>query len=128
QRIASQGALNSPWGLAIAPSSFGAIAGDLLVGNFGDGKINAYNLTTLANDGPLKDAATAPIVIDGLWALTPGNNGQAGTSAKIYFSAGPNDESHGLFGVITSVPEPSSFALFALGSLVQIVFGRRRRT
>ena len=57
QRIASHGALNSPWGLAIAPSSFGSIAGDLLVGNFGDGTINAYNLTTLANDGPLKNAS-----------------------------------------------------------------------
>jgi uncharacterized protein (TIGR03118 family) len=128
QRIASHGALNSPWGLAIAPSSFGSIAGDLLVGNFGDGTINAYNLTTLANDGLLKNTASAPIVIDGLWALTAGNNGQAGNSSRVYFSAGPNDESHGLFGVIGTVPEPSSIALVALGLLSQIMFANRRRT
>jgi len=128
QRIASQGALNSPWGLAIAPSNFGSLAGDLLVGNFGDGTINAYNLTTLANDGPLKNATSAPIVIDGLWALTAGNNSQAGSSTKLYFSAGPNDESHGLFGVIASVPEPSSIALFALGLLSLAMLGSRRGT
>ncbi len=87
-RIASQGVLNSPWGLTIAPSSFGSIAGDLLVGNFGDGTINAFNLTTTSGDGPLKDASNAPIVIDGLWGLSIGNNGSGGSNAKVYFMQG----------------------------------------
>ncbi|HEX5472529.1 MAG TPA: TIGR03118 family protein [Lacipirellulaceae bacterium] len=115
QRIASQGDLNSPWGLAIAPSSFGSLAGDLLVGNFGDGTINAFNLGTLVNDGPLKNAGNIPLVIDGLWSLTVGNNGSAGSSNRVYFSAGPSDESHGLFGVIQAVPEPATLWLLAFG-------------
>lgn len=114
QRIATQDVLNSPWGLAIAPASFGALAGDLLVGNFGDGKINAYNLTTLMNDGPLKDTANSPLVIDGLWALAPGNGGQAGSTSRVYFTAGPGDEAHGLVGVIASVPEPTTASLGVL--------------
>jgi uncharacterized protein (TIGR03118 family) len=125
-RVASQGALNSPWGLAIAPSSFGAFAGDLLVGNFGDGRINAYNLSSNSFDGPLTGAGGAPLAIDGLWALQLGNDAAAGSSQALYFTAGPDGESHGLFGVITGdgsgasgagVPEPSSLALFALGGL-----------
>ncbi len=114
QRIATQGVLNSPWGLAIAPASFGTLAGDLLVGNFGDGRINAYNLATLANDGPLKDATNSPLVIDGLWALAPGNGGQGGSSSRVYFTAGPGDEAHGLVGVIAAVPEPTSGALLTI--------------
>ena len=102
-RVATQLSLNSPWGLAIAPSSFGSIGGDLLVGNFGDGRIYAYNSTTFANDGPLTDAVGNPIAIDGLWGLIGGNDGQAGSSSKIYFSAGSNDEADGLFGSIAPV-------------------------
>lgn len=113
QRIATQGVLNSPWGLAIAPSSFGAIAGDLLVGNFGNGTINAFNLSTLANDGPLRDITNSPLSIGGLWGLATGNNGSAGSSTRLYFTAGPADESHGLFGVIQSVPEPDAAWLLA---------------
>jgi uncharacterized protein (TIGR03118 family) len=126
-RIATQGALNSPWGLTIAPSSFGSIAGDLLVGNFGDGTINAFNLASLAFDGPLKDAADAPIVIDGLWGLTIGNDGMGGSTGKVYFSEGPDGETHGLFGVLT-VPEPSSIVLAALGLFAWIAWGWRWRT
>ena len=92
--LISNGALNAPWGLTIAPASFGQFAGDLLVGNFGDGKINAYNATTGAFVGTLNSAAGAPLFIDGLWAL---RNGPDGT---VVFSSGPNDESHGLVGVI----------------------------
>ena len=88
-RIASQGVLNSPWGLTLAPSSFGSIAGDLLVGNFGDGTINAFNLATSSGDGPLKDTSNAPIVIDGLWGLSLGNNGSGGSNTKVYFMQGP---------------------------------------
>jgi uncharacterized protein (TIGR03118 family) len=114
-RIASQGALNSPWGLTLAPASFGSIAGDLLVGNFGDGTINAFNLATSSGDGPLKDASNAPLVIDGLWGLAVGNNGSGGSNAKVYFSAGPGDEVHGLLGVLTSVPEPTTWMLLTIG-------------
>ena len=126
-RIASQGPLNSPWGLTIAPSSFGPIAGDLLVGNFGDGTINAFNLTTLANDGPLKNLTNTPIAIDGLWGLTIGNGGSAGNTGRVYFSAGPGDETHGLFGVIAHVPEPSSCVLAAIGAGALFFFRRKNK-
>lgn len=113
-RVASQGTLNSPWGLAIAPASFGQFAGDLLVGNFGDGRINAFDLSNGTSAGQLLDNNGNPLTIDGLWALTVGNSGNGGSQEKLYFSAGPNGEENGLFGVIQSVPEPAT--MFLLGS------------
>jgi len=115
-RVGSQGALNSPWGLALAPTSFGSIAGDLLVGNFGDGHISVFNQADTFV-GQLNGPNGQPLSIDGLWALTPGNDGSGGSSQSIYFTAGPNGEQDGLFGVIQSVPEPSSglLGLIALG-------------
>jgi uncharacterized protein (TIGR03118 family) len=118
-RIGSMGTLNSPWGLAIAPSSFGAFAGDLLVGNFGDGTINVFNPNPATPGflGQLTGIDGKPIAIDGLWGLSPGNDGNGGSSRDIYFSAGPDGESNGLFGVLqsvpstASVPEPSSMVL-----------------
>ncbi len=110
-RIASGGPLNAPWGMCIAPDGFAGVGGDLLVGNFGDGTINAFNLSTHAYDGPLTDASNQPISIDGLWSLRVGNDTAAGASGAVYFTAGPGDESHGLFGVLTSVPEPSTWTL-----------------
>jgi uncharacterized protein (TIGR03118 family) len=128
RRIATQGTLDSPWGLAIAPVSFGALAGDLLVGNFGDGRINVFNLTTLTSDGQLPGANGTPLDIDGLWALIPGNDGNGGNSSSIYFSAGPGDEMHGLFGVIAAVPEPSTALLLLSGiGTGWLVLRRRRR-
>ena len=124
-RIASQGVLNSPWGLTIAPPSFGSIAGDLLVGNFGDGTINAFNLSTPANDGPIKDLNNSPIVIEGLWGLATGNGSQGGSTSKVYFTAGPGDEVHGLFGVLSSVPEPATWISLTI-ALVGICPSRRR--
>lgn len=102
-RIASRGPLNAPWGLAVAPSGFGRFSGDLLVGNFGDGKINAYRsfFGFLFFEGTLRDASHSPIAIDGLWALRFGNDGAAGSSKTLFFTAGPDEESHGLFGSIT---------------------------
>jgi uncharacterized protein (TIGR03118 family) len=105
-RVAMRGMLNSPWGLALAPAGFGSFGGDLLVGNFGDGRITAFHrwptgIWTPA--GQLRDSATGnPIVIDGLWALQFGNNGLAGPAGTLFFTAGPDGESHGLFGSITS--------------------------
>ncbi len=100
-RLISHGALNAPWGMAIAPTGFGAVSGDLLVGNFGDGKINVYNPTTGAYISTLNNSSGSPLVIDGLWALIFGNGGSAGPATTLYFTAGPNDESHGLFGTLT---------------------------
>jgi len=128
ERLASQGTLNAPWGLVIAPSSFGEFAGDLLVGNFGDGTINAFNLTNNHFDGQLKGSNGQPLSIDGLWALTLGNGGNAGSSQSIYFSAGPNEEAHGLFGTIAVVPIPSALWLFSSALVGVNVFGRRPRT
>jgi uncharacterized protein (TIGR03118 family) len=114
-RVATAGTLNAPWGLAIAPGSFGAMAGDLLVGNFGDGRINAYNPATHAFVGQVQDAGGGPLEIDGLWALSPGNGANAGSDSLLYFTAGPDDESHGILGVLTPVPEPSVTVLLMVG-------------
>lgn len=95
QRIASRGTLNAPWGLAIAPDSFGRLAGDLLVGNFGDGRINVFDGKKF--EGQLKDPEGEPITIDGLWALLPGTEATGGEST-VWFSSGPDDEQHGLVG------------------------------
>ncbi len=121
QRVASRGHLNAPWGLAVAPDSFGRFAGDLLVGNFGNGKIHAYeersdrhfdsrkhhshhghhHFNGFKFRGTLRDSYGKPIVIDGLWALRFGNDSAAGPSSTLFFTAGPNDENNGLFGSIT---------------------------
>ena len=125
-RIASGGTLNAPWGMAIAPSSFGAMAGDLLVGNFGDGHINIYDPATLMPLGQVMDASNHSVVIDGLWGISPGNDGMGGSSHLLYFAAGPNDETHGLFGVLAPVPEPSTYAMMLAGLGIVLVLVRRR--
>ena len=103
ERIASAGKLNAPWGLALAPSDFGRFSGDLLVGNFGDGRINAYAPAgggSYAHDGVLRRPSGVPVAIDGLWALQFGNGDVAGPANSLFFTAGPDDETHGLFGSI----------------------------
>jgi PKD repeat protein len=94
--------LNSPWGMAIAPADFGDFSGDLLVGNFGNGKINAFDANTGAFLGTVDDASGRPIVIDGLWALTFGNGTAAGDTNTLFFSAGTDGEQHGLFGALVN--------------------------
>jgi uncharacterized protein (TIGR03118 family) len=107
-RLVSRGDLNSPWGLALAPASFGTLAGKLLVGNFGDGHINVYDPTTGKDLGALKDPDGEPIVIDGLWSLKVGNGGNGGDADKVYFTAGLDHEAHGLFGSLTPVAAGTS--------------------
>ncbi len=106
-RVASGGPLDSPWGLAVAPQDFGKFAGDLLVGNFGDGRINAYNLATDQFVGQLQDQDGKALVIQDLWALRPGNGGNGGSPNTIYFTAGVQNEAHGLFGALDPVPNLS---------------------
>lgn len=115
-RVASAGELNSPWGLALAPEGFGRFSGDLLVGNFGDGRIHAFDPTTLTSAGEfeavglLHSEAGKPIIIDGLWALQFGhgtNSSSAnGLTTTLFFTAGPDDEDHGLFGTIVLTEPP----------------------
>jgi len=98
KRLISKGNLNSPWGLAVAPDTFGDFRGALLVGNFGDGFIHAYDLNAGSFLGTLKDMNGNPIHIDGLWSLTFDSKGD------LYFTAGPNAEQDGLAGIISLVP------------------------
>jgi uncharacterized protein (TIGR03118 family) len=104
QRLASRGTLDSPWGMALAPSTFGDLGGALLVGNFGDGHINAFDPNSGRFLGQLSSSPGHPVVIDGLWGLTFGNGVSAGDSNTLYFTAGPDHEAHGLFGKITANP------------------------
>jgi uncharacterized protein (TIGR03118 family) len=111
QHLVSAGPLNSPWGIQIAPSSFGAFGGDLLVGNFRDGMINAFDPTTGKLVGTLQDPSGNPIAIPGLWGLQFGAGGGAGFSNTLYFCAGISVggsglQSHGLFGSISTTSAP----------------------
>jgi uncharacterized protein (TIGR03118 family) len=111
RRLITRGQLNSPWGLALAPATFGEFANDLLVGNFGNGRINAYDPNTGEFLGRLGLSPNHPISIDGLWSLSFGNNGLAGPSSTLFFTAGLNDEADGLFGSITVGPSTSGRSL-----------------
>jgi uncharacterized protein (TIGR03118 family) len=93
------GKLQAPWGVAMAPSSFGKFSNDLLVGNFGNGRINALNARGKVV-GQLTSNGRKPIVIPGLWALGVGNDQKAGSSSMVYFTAGINGQSDGLFGAL----------------------------
>ena len=97
KRLTSHGTLNSPWGLALVTSPFwGALNGALLVGNFGDGRISAFDPNTGALLGQLQDRQGNPLEISGLWALTFGNGHAGGIRNWLYFTAGPGGEAHGL--------------------------------
>jgi uncharacterized protein (TIGR03118 family) len=100
RRVASGGALNAPWGMAMAPANFGAASNMLLVANFGDGKINAYNADTGAFAGTLSRSGGAPIVIDGLWGIAFGNGVNNQPVNTLFYTAGPGDEAHGVYGRI----------------------------
>ncbi len=102
RRLISRGRLNSPWGLALAPANFGKFSNALLVGNFGDGRINAFDPNTGQTLGSLKNARGVAIQIDDLWSLQFGNGFAAGETDELFFTAGIGDEMHGLFGKIQS--------------------------
>ncbi len=119
QRLVSDNQLNSPWGLAIAPAEFGAFSNDLLVGNFGDGRINAFNPITGAFLGTLNDPNGNPLSIEGLWGLRVGNGGNGGDTNSLFFAAGINDERHGLFGRI-AVSDSGSTLMLLMTALASI--------
>ncbi len=126
RRVATGGALNSPWGLALAPLGFGEFGGALLVGNFGDGLIDAFDPSTGTLLGTLLDAAHNAIENDGLFGLRFGNGGSGGSLDTLYFTAGLNDGQNGLFGSISAVPEPTSLALVLVGVLAAVAGGKLR--
>jgi uncharacterized protein (TIGR03118 family) len=109
KRLVTGGNLDSPWGVAIAPANFGIFGGSLLIGNFGNGLINAYNPTTLAYLGQLTDGTGKPLTYPSLWELLPGGTTvgnttsvSGGDTSTVYFTAGLASEAHGLFGAIAN--------------------------
>jgi uncharacterized protein (TIGR03118 family) len=98
--LVSGGALNAPWGLAMAPANFGSFSNDLLVGNFGDGKINVYDPASGAWLGVLSKADGSAIVIPGLWGIAFGDGVATRPSNTLFYTAGPGNEAHGVFGRI----------------------------
>ena len=119
QRLISAGHLNAPWGLAIAPATFGDFGNDLLVGNFGDGTINVFNPTTGAYIATLHDVIGASIVVPNLWALQVGNGGSGGDPNAVYFTAGipgPDGGNHGLFGRLQGAPAMTAAQVLNGGS------------
>ena len=106
-RVGTGDALNAPWGLAIAPATWGRFAGHLLVGNFGDGRINTFRPTPAGWEpsGHLKTVDHQPLVIDGLWGISFGKGAaNNGPTSSLFFAAGPEEETGGAFGVITATP------------------------
>lgn len=117
----NNGPLNSPWGCAIAPATFGIFGGALLIGNFGEGNpsIHAFNVTTGAFLGTLQDESGNGIEIDELWALQVGNGGSGGDINSVYFAAGPAEEQHGLFGKLNpTTASATSLIQFATDEFV----------
>jgi uncharacterized protein (TIGR03118 family) len=97
ERFATGGNLNAPWGMVLTPANFGPLGGDFWIGNFGDGNINAFN-TSGTPVGQPTDKKGIPLNVDGLWALVFGNGSNAASTKSLYFTAGPNNETEGIFG------------------------------
>jgi len=104
RRFASRGALNAPWGVALAPADFGRFSNSLLIGNFGDGRISAYDLATRDFKGQLRTGRGEEVEIEGLWGIAFGNGVAAQPPNTLFFAAGPGDEEHGVYGRIRAVP------------------------
>ncbi len=122
--LTSGGALNVPWGMALAPSQFGAFSNDLLIGNFGNGEINAFNPVTGAFVGTLDGLNGMPLTNDFLWSLYFGNGAKGFSSDTLYFTAGIDNQREGLLGEINVSPEPAPLLLLASGLLI---VGLKRR-
>ena len=123
-------ALASPWGIALAPMSFGKFGGDLLVGNFafGDSVINAFDPTTWALEGSIDVNPGAGNTPGGLWSMAFGGGGNDGNPNTLFFTDGINGETDGLFGSIAAVPEPSTWAMMLAGfGGLALLAARRRR-
>ncbi len=128
RRLITGGALNAPWGLALASAQFGEFSNDLLVANFGDGRINAFNPMTGDFLGTLLDGNGSPIAIDGLRGLIFGNGGvNGGDPDTLFFTAGLGGGQHGLLGSVAPVPAPSTMLLFGSGLGGLLAFYRMRR-
>ncbi|MFM0730560.1 TIGR03118 family protein [Paraburkholderia sediminicola] len=100
QRFATGGSLNAPWGIAQAPGNFGSMSGTILIGNFGNGTINAFNASSGQAMGPLIGPSGSPIVEPGVWGIAFGNDLSNQPSNTLFFTAGPNDEADGVYGRI----------------------------
>ncbi len=129
KRFATGGALNAPWGISntLAPAGFGSLGGDLLIGNFFNGEINAYNPTTGAWVSTINGADGKPIVNDFLWSLEFRTGGNGVNANGLYFTAGINGQKDGLFGEILT-PEPAMAIPVLFGLAVLMAAARRRRT
>jgi len=124
KRLISNGKLNDPWGMVVAPSNFGDFSNDLLVGNVGSGRILAYNAGTGAFKGTLSTNGH-PIEVEELWGLAFGNGTTAGDTNTLYYAGGPGDEAHGVFGKITANPAGTAVVKAVLnGDVLSIIGGR----
>ncbi len=127
-RVATGGNLDSPWGVAIAPANFGIFGGDILIGNFGNGIINAYDPKTYAWRGQLNDNTGKTLVYASLWELLPGGTTvgnsagvSGGDTTTVYFTAGLANEAHGLFAAIANNPTPTAAATFGFSASTSAV-------
>jgi uncharacterized protein (TIGR03118 family) len=125
QRIATNGALDAPWGITLAPASFGSFGGDLLIGNFGNGEIDAYSGNTF--EGTLDGVNGAPLAIPDLWALDFRTGGTGVNPNALYFTAGINGQRDGLFGSIQPTPEPATWLLTGTGIIAAVALRHRRK-
>ena len=126
--VVSGSRLAAPWGVALAPTTFGPFGGDLLVGNFSfvASEINAYDPVTGALAGTIPIDVGAGNTPGGLWGLSFGNGGNGGSRGTLYFADGINGETAGLFAALAPIPEPSTLALTSIGLLALSCWKRSR--